>query len=97
MESKWPLVGALASGAAVGPDPDPTVHAPGPLGAAAAVAAANDLTADDLELVNGTQLAQALNVHQQVIATLEAEAREVYVRAQPGGEVMLSRHDLYPK
>ena len=26
-----------------------------------------------------------------------AEAREVYVRTQPGGEVMLSRHDLYPK
>jgi aminopeptidase-like protein len=53
-------------------------------------------SADDLGFVTGAQLAEALDVHQQVLATLDAEAREVYVRTQPGGEVMLSRHDLYP-
>lgn len=52
-------------------------------------------SADDLTLVNGAQLAEALEVHQQVIERLEA--REVYRRTQPGGEVMLSRHELYPK
>lgn len=51
-------------------------------------------SADDLALVNGAQLAEALQVHQAVIERLEM--REVYRRVQPGGEVMLSRHDLYP-
>ena len=54
-------------------------------------------SADGLGFVTGAQLAESLAVHQQVISTLESEAREVYVRTQPGGEVMLSRHDLYPK
>ena len=51
-------------------------------------------SADDLSFVNGGQLAEALLVHQQVIERLEL--REVYRRTQAGGEVMLSRHDLYP-
>jgi serine/threonine-protein kinase len=44
-----PLVGAIAAGAAVASDLDPTLHAPGPL-ADGPPAPANDLTADDLEL-----------------------------------------------
>lgn len=52
-------------------------------------------SADDLGFVNGAQLAEALQVHQQLIERLEQ--REVYRRTQPGGEVMLSKHDLYPK
>jgi eukaryotic-like serine/threonine-protein kinase len=48
-----PLAGALAAGAAQGLDPDPTVHAPGPLGSTAGADRDEpepDLTADDLDL-----------------------------------------------
>jgi serine/threonine-protein kinase len=48
-----PLVGALSTSALAATDLDPTIHAPSPLAvpaAAAGAGAANDLTADDLEL-----------------------------------------------
>jgi aminopeptidase-like protein len=52
-------------------------------------------SADDLSFVNGIQLAEALTVHQDLIERIES--REVYRRIQPCGEVMLSRHNLYPQ
>lgn len=50
---------------------------------------------DDLRLVNGTQMAESLDAYCRLIDKLEA--REVYRNTVGAGEVMLSRHDLYPK
>lgn len=52
-------------------------------------------SADDLMLVTGAQMAQTLDAYQRLIAKLEA--REVYRGTVAAGEVMLSKHGLYPK
>lgn len=50
---------------------------------------------DDLRLVNGAQMAESLDAYVRLIGTLES--RELYRNTVGAGEVMLSRHDLYPK
>lgn len=50
---------------------------------------------DDLRLVTGTQMAESLDAYCKLIARLES--RELYRNTVGAGEVMLSKHDLYPK
>jgi aminopeptidase-like protein len=50
---------------------------------------------DDLTFVTGTQMAETLDVYRAVLDRLER--RRIYRRVVPHCEVMLSRHDLYPK
>lgn len=49
---------------------------------------------DNLELVTAEQIGETLALYRQLIAKLEA--RRLYRNCMPHGEVMLSRHDLYP-
>lgn len=49
---------------------------------------------DDLSFVTGSQLAESFAVYRRLIAKLEA--RRIYRNRVPHGEVMLSRHGLYP-
>lgn len=83
-----PLVGAIAAGATVASDLDPTLHAPGPLDQAAP--AANDLTADDLELEPPHWVNQAAvpGAAPEAEAEGEAEAeREAEAEAEAATEV----------
>lgn len=50
---------------------------------------------DDLRLVNGAQMAESLDAYLRLIEKLES--RELYRNTVGAGEVMLSKHDLYPK
>ncbi len=49
---------------------------------------------DDLDFVTGTQIAQTFELYCRLIDKLEV--RRIYRNRIPYGEVMLSRHDLYP-
>lgn len=49
---------------------------------------------DDLQFVTAQQIAETLALYVRLIDKLEA--RRVYRNRIPNGEVMLSRHDLYP-
>jgi len=49
---------------------------------------------DNLELVTAQQIGETLALYRQLIVKLEA--RRLYRNCMPHGEVMLSRHDLYP-
>lgn len=49
---------------------------------------------DDLSFVTAKQIAETLEVYVRLIDKLEA--RRIYRNRIPHGEVMLSRHDLYP-
>ncbi len=50
---------------------------------------------DNLEFVNAAQIIETYKVYNELIKKIEA--REVYISANPHGEPMLSRYDLYPK
>jgi len=50
---------------------------------------------DDLSFMNGRQIEETLRIYLEVIDKLER--RHVYQNTVPNCEVMLSRHDLYPK
>ncbi len=50
---------------------------------------------DDLRLVNGAQMAESLDAYCRLIGKLES--RELYRNTAGAGEVMLSKHELYPK
>lgn len=49
---------------------------------------------DNLEFVNAVQISETLSLYRQLIDKLEA--RHIYRNTKPHGEVMLSRHGLYP-
>ena len=48
---------------------------------------------DNLDFVNGEQIAETFILYTKIID--EIEKRRVFVRTEPHGEPMLSRHDLY--
>jgi aminopeptidase-like protein len=49
---------------------------------------------DNLEFVTGAQIARSFEAYWQLVDKLEA--RRIYRNRMPCGEVMLSRHGLYP-
>jgi len=49
---------------------------------------------DNLNLVTGRQIAEAFNAYKRLVERLEA--RQIYQNRIRHGEVMLSRHELYP-
>lgn len=50
---------------------------------------------DDLRFVTGAQMAESFDAYTRLIGKLES--RELYRNTVGAGEVMLSKHDLYPK
>lgn len=53
-------------------------------------------SADNLDLVNGIQIAETLELYRSALSLLESERRETYVRMDGRGEPMLGKRDLYP-
>jgi aminopeptidase-like protein len=50
---------------------------------------------DDLSFVSAANIAKSLNIHLKVLEKLNLET--VYINIKPNCEIMLSKHELYPK